>query len=597
MTLEALLARFPTKRRAGDGWSVRCPAHEDQHASLSIAEREGKLLLRCHAGSCTTEAIAQALGLTLADLFVDALTPRRIVSTYDYQDEQGTLLYQVVRFEPKDFRPRRPDGAGGWRWSLGDARRVLYRLPHLLEQRRLVFVEGEKDADALAALGIPATTTQGGAAGWKDTYAQQCRDLAIAEVVILPDHDAAGEKYATTIARALTAVGLTVKIVRLPGLPSKGDTSDWLAHGGTLTELVALIANAPSFATPVLSPSSNGVAQAILVRLSDVEPEAVTWLWKDRIAVGKIALVIGNPGGGKTYLTSGEIASRVTSGRAWPDGGLAPCGAVILLTSEDGVADTLRPRMDKLGGDATQTYVLRGVRHNNAENPFNLESDLPTLEAAVAETHATLVIIDPLSAYLGSKDSYKDAEIRGILSPLAQLAERLSIALLGVLHLTKDQQRRLLMRAQGSIAFVAQARTVLAVGEDADVAGRRLFVGVKNNLGQTAATLAFRISDEGFTWETAPIEGNPEELLAVDEPEARNERREREHAITFLRDMLKDGPTASKVLQADAKENGIAQRTLWRAKDAIGVRADRVGTASGKIAWYWRLPTPEDVSS
>ena len=370
-----------------------------------------------------------------------------------------------------------------------------------------------------------------------------------------------------------------------------GFVSDWIAAGGSRARLDALVD-----ATPWMHVSTNG-AHPILVRLADVEPESVSWVWKDRVAVGKIALVIGNPGGGKTYLTSGDIAARVTRGLAWPDGGIAPKGAVILLTSEDGVADTLVPRLQKLGGDTTQAFMLRGVRHEDTEAPFNLESDLPMLERAVADTGAVLVIIDPLSAYLGSKDSYKDAEIRGILSPLAQLAERLTIAIVGVLHLTKDQQRRLLMRAQGSIAFVAQARTVLAVGEDAEIAGRRLFVGVKNNLGQTAASLAFRITDEGFVWESAPVTGSPEELLAVDEPEARSERRERENAVTFLRDMLRDGPAASKALQADAKENGIAQRTLWRAKDELGVKADRVGTSSGKVAWYWRLPSPDEVPS
>lgn len=338
--------------------------------------------------------------------------------------------------------------------------------------------------------------------------------------------------------------------------------------------------------------TTNGAHRPVLVRLSEVEPESVTWAWKDRLAVGKIALIIGDPGGGKTYLTSGDLASRITRGMAWPDGGIAPIGDVILLTSEDGIADTLRPRMDKVGGDPARVCVLRGVKDkDDAEAPFNLEHDLVALDHALDETGAVLIIIDPLSAYLGTKDSYKDAEIRAILSPLAQLAERRRVAILGVLHLTKDQQRRLLMRAQGSIAFVAQARTVMAVGADPDIQGRRLLIGVKNNLGQIPATLAFRISDDGLAWESGTVEGNPEELLQVDDPSSRSERRERDSAVTFLKDMLKDGPVASKQLQADAKENGIAQRTLWRAKDEIGVQAERAATNSGKVAWYWRLPS------
>jgi hypothetical protein len=261
VTRDVFLGRLRGVRPAGTGWLAFCPAHEDRaKPSLSVTVEGSRLLVHCFVG-CTPEAIVRALGLRMRDLFLDGAgtAPRedtgepvdapshasRVVATYDYRDEQGDRLYQVLRFEPKAFRPRRPDG----RWGLGDARRVLYRLPDLAGQARSVLCEGEKDVEALWALGIPATTSPGGASGWRDEYAAQLVAAGVREVVILPDHDEAGERYAAAVARACLAQGLGVKLVRLPDLPLKGDVSDWLANGGTGPALTALIE-----ATPILDP-------------------------------------------------------------------------------------------------------------------------------------------------------------------------------------------------------------------------------------------------------------------------------------------------------------------------------------------------------
>ena len=237
-------------------------------------------------------------------------------------------------------------------------------------------------------------------------------------------------------------------------------------------------------------------------------------------------------------------------------------------------------------------HVLRGVRVDGLESAFNLERDLPALEQAIVDTDAGLIGIDPLSAYLGTRDSYKDAEIRGILGPLAALAERRRVAVVGILHLTKAAQKRLLNRAQGSIAFVAAARVVLAVGQDPNVPGRRLLVPIKNNLGPEAPALAFRIGEDGLVWEAEPIAGSADALLAQDEAPTRSESKEREHAARFLRELLYEGPVASKQVEADAKANGIAQRTLWRAKADLGIVAERSKSQDGRpAAWFWMLPT------
>jgi putative DNA primase/helicase len=332
--------------------------------------------------------------------------------------------------------------------------------------------------------------------------------------------------------------------------------------------------------------------RAVLVRLADVAAEPVEWVWTNRIALGKLTLIVGDVGAGKTYFTT-DVTARVTRGAAWPDG--APSGDpshVILLTSEDGIADTIRPRVDWQGGDPDRVDILRAVTlDTGGEAAFNLERDLPALEGAILATKARVVVADPLSAYLGKKDSYKDAEIRGLLTPLADVAERRRVAMLGLLHLTKAQQRRILHRVQASIAFVAQARTVLAVGEDPDT-GRRLVAPLKNNLGPLPSVLAFRIGDKGLRWEPGIVEGTAETLLAGDEAPTRSERQELDRAMLFLTDELCDGPVRSTEVVKDAKANGISERTLWRAKAVLGVPAHR----HGQGPWYWMRPRPETSS-
>ncbi|HWQ32559.1 MAG TPA: hypothetical protein VNQ79_06730 [Blastocatellia bacterium] len=249
MTFDEILKRFPDARRAGSEFKAHCPAHDDERESLTIrAGRETVAVLFCHAG-CRPSAVAAARGLTMADLtgerngHQNGHTQRpRITATYDYRDESGALLYQVCRFEPKDFRQRRPDGSGGWIWKLEDVRRVLYRLPELLASDRgeIVFiVEGEKDVEALRALGLTATCNVGGAGKWRGDYN---RHLKGRRICLLPDNDEPGRAHARQVADALAAGAEWIKTLELPGLPEKGDVSDWLNAGGTRARLLDLAA-------------------------------------------------------------------------------------------------------------------------------------------------------------------------------------------------------------------------------------------------------------------------------------------------------------------------------------------------------------------
>jgi replicative DNA helicase len=196
---------------------------------------------------------AKANGQATANQTKTACGWSRIVATYDYTDERGQLLFQVVRYEPgfdgepKTFRQRRPNGKDRWINGLGDVRRVLYRLPQLVDDShdRLVFVvEGEKDADALAGLGLLATTNAMGAGKWRPEYNETLRDRY---VIILPDNDKPGREHAIAVAKSVAGVAASVKIIELPDLPDKGDVSDWLVGGGTKQELLRLVQEAPAF--------------------------------------------------------------------------------------------------------------------------------------------------------------------------------------------------------------------------------------------------------------------------------------------------------------------------------------------------------------
>lgn len=317
------LGRFERIARNGDQSLVQCPAHDDRKASLSVTEgADGRVLLKCFAG-CPAEAIVAALGMTVGDLFEGEPPARREAALYDYRDATGALVYQVVRFEPKDFRQRRPDGHGGWIWNLQGVERVVYRWPDLAGCAQVVIVEGEKDADRLWALGIPATTNVGGAGKWRDAYTRQLIEAGVQRVVILPDHDEPGRQHAAAIAVSAQAAGLTAIVIELPGLPVKGDVSDYLAQHGA-DALRALLA-------PPVEPEPWFDAHAQLLARREEVREAVDGR---RLTLGLPAIdaaiggirrgevlgIMARPGTGKTVMlahATHEVAHTTTLGHVF----------------------------------------------------------------------------------------------------------------------------------------------------------------------------------------------------------------------------------------------------------------------------------------
>lgn len=254
-----ILAGERKPQRTSRGFLTTCPTHADRNFSLSISETpEGRLLFHCFAG-CAQETLTawfktrgylSSNGKNGKGHNAQPEAPKpRIVATYDYLDAGGKLVFQVVRLEPgkdgkkKDFRQRRPDGSG-WVWNLRGVTRVPYRLPNVLKSKNIFIGEGEKVVHALEALGLTATTNPGGAGKWRPEFNQYFQEK---RVVILPDNDEPGRAHAQDVARNLHGVAESIKVVELPGLPAKGDACDWVAAGGTIEKLQALVEAAPEY--------------------------------------------------------------------------------------------------------------------------------------------------------------------------------------------------------------------------------------------------------------------------------------------------------------------------------------------------------------
>ena len=332
----------------------------------------------------------------------------------------------------------------------------------------------------------------------------------------------------------------------------------------------------------------------VVVRLSDVTPEAVVPIWATRIYRKKLHLLVGDPGLGKSTLLL-DVMARMTRGAPWPDLGFAPVCEALVLSAEDDLGDTIRPRLDALGADVRRVHAITAVRSGEGGRQFSLTEDLARLDRFLLQhPEVGLVGIDPLSAYLGSgTDSYKDADVRAILGPLATLAAERDVAIVGIMHLGKGGQRPALYRVLGSIAFTAAARLVLAVAEHPDKDGRRVLAPVKQNICAPSATLAFRLDDGRLSWEGA-VEGGVDldAVLGGGAPD-HDERRD---AAAWLLDLLADEEMTAKDVQAAARDAGIGWRSVEAAKAKLHVRSRLIGSGrSGR--WHWRLPETAETAA
>lgn len=603
--LAAVLAQLKGVKRQAKGYMAKCPAHEDRTPSLSVAVgSDGRVLLHCHAG-CTTEAIAKALRLEVRDLFpatadaAEIWTPGgQAVAVYPYADEGGVVLFEVIRTADKQFRQRVPDptAASGYRWKLDGTRRVLFHLPQLLAAvaagKTVYIAEGEKDVMALERAGVAATCNSGGAGKWRPEYNAPLRG---AVVVIVADKDEAGRAHAAKIAQSLQ--GIASSCVTVEAATGK-DAADHLDAGRTVADFVAVRGADPE-RSPALSSPTDHIGGCDVVTLADLKAEPVRWLWPGRIPYGKLTVLEGDPGLGKSQLTL-AVAAAVSMGRALPGAGLSNAGAgkpmdVLLLTGEDGLCDTVLPRLEAARGDPSRVHVLRGVPDPNHPGQFrfpSLPGDVTHLLSEIRKRSATLVIVDTLTTYLGGEfNSFKDADVRRALAPLANVAETTGCAILLVRHLTKQSRGRAITAGGGSIRIVGGARSCLLLAEDPDSPDVRVLAVVKANLAKKPDSLSLTIEGAANGWPHV-VWGDTSSHSADDLIAARGEEGEDKAALDEARELLltvlTDGPVLQQEVMRFAREAGISERTLRRAKKKEGIESRRQGY--GKEPWYWQLP-------
>lgn len=337
-----------------------------------------------------------------------------------------------------------------------------------------------------------------------------------------------------------------------------------------------------------------------LVRVSDIAARKVRWLWPGCIARGKVTLLVGNPGLGKSQASL-DIAAIVTSGGQWPvEGTRADVGSVIILSAEDDPEDTIRPRLEAAGADLDRCHILRAVREGKGTaervRGFSLAKDLNRLQKALAQIEdVALVIIDPISAYLGTIDAHNNADVRGVLAPLGELATTCNVAILGISHLRKSGDGQAILQIMGSVGFVAAARAAYVVARDSTDDSRRLFLALKNNLADDGKGFAYRIEPVSLAggietsrivWEADAVTITADEALTPRNSGASPPSR-RDMAALWLRAMLSGEPVPVPEIKAKAKAASFSWATVRRAADQIGIDSEKTGFDGG---WVWSLP-------
>jgi hypothetical protein len=485
---------------------VHCPAHNDERPSLNVSDRDGTTLVHCHAGCAQDAVIAALRDRKLWNGTGPASTARTIEATYPYTDEHGAPLFEVVRYRPKGFVQRRPDGHGGWLYHLNGTRRVVFNLPEVravAEAGWQVFVaEGEKDAVSVIGLGLCATTSPHGAGKWRDDYAESLRG---AELVVIADKDEPGRAHAQSVARSCFGKAKSVKVLELPGGAVK-DASDWISAGGTRAELEALAAAAPEW-TPAdreihsAALGMGSAAERIPLRFLSVDelaartPRTADFLLEGYLPRGGVVEVVGKvKAAGKTTLVLAWCRA-VLNGEAFAGRATKRAGVVYLTEQADA---SFREALQRAGLD-DEVSGLSVLPWHDA-----IGFKWPEVVAAAVDEckkrEAHLLVVDTIAQWAGIRgDSENNAgdALEAVL-PLQEAASLHRLCVVVVRHARKgggevgDDGR-------GSSAFAGAVDIVLSLRRpENSTDGTVRVLHALSRFGATPETLALQLTPTGY---------------------------------------------------------------------------------------------------
>ena len=332
-------------------------------------------------------------------------------------------------------------------------------------------------------------------------------------------------------------------------------------------------------------------------KISDIEPKPINWLWEDYMAKGAITLITGEPELGKSQITL-NMSAIVTTGGIWPDNRKTQCkvGNVILISAEDSLEHTIRTRLEANSANMDKIYHLDGIGDYNSGNKlFNLKSNLNELETMINEIKGvSMIVIDPLSAFIAGVDSYKNTDVRSMLAPLSKLAEKYDIAIVGVEHPPKSSNGKAINQVGGSKAFIAAARSAYLVSKDPQDEKRSLFLRIKNNLTSHSVGISFRLEEvilptgeiSKVVWGDEPVKITADEVLAY------YNRTEFQHGkesrTKWLQEELADGPKNAAEVEKKALTQGITKKQFRNLRKGMGIESNKTAFKGG-----WEISSPD----
>jgi len=595
---------FSIYQGKGGSWRFKC-FHEDKAGSivdlkmqlegLSKKEACSQLLkefsgpaIKEFSGSIKkAETKKQALGSKKGD------TPKkekkiRHKMEYKYQDEQGNPVYRKVKVifwtGDKKFYFEHPEGKG-WHWGKGKAPFIPYNLDKFKGHEEVIICEGEKDANTISQLKIGFLTTSAptGKGAWPETLTPYFKDFKKISFI----YDVGATKDARSHAEKLQKVypEMQIYIVKIPMEKDGNDITDYLAiQKDRPMALLDLLNKSKKFI--VQKPQED---RAHIIIVDEVELKPIRWLWHHVFPADKVSLLVGDGGAGKSYFAN-YLASRITTGRDWIDPeGKQPIGKVVIITTEDGVADTIKARAALMETDQKKLIIIDGISEGISKDVRSLTicDNLALVEKAIIETgDVRLLVFDPITEFLGSIDDHRAGPTRSALAPLTTLAEKYRLSILIISHLNKDDAKKLIYRTTGSQSYVNMARAVWAIAEDDEAEDRRFLIPVKQNLSKKPPALAFSITDDkGIIFEKDPVKILADEAFGTEDQKF--ERSQVDEAKEFLLETLSNGSVRANDILKDARQAGIAEKTLRRAKSALNIISYKTFENDATF-WAWK---------